>query len=55
MTRQEVPEEIEGMFGLVPGMFMALTNSLLEMKWGRFKLVKLEPDAIPNKYRKLMG
>ena len=33
MTRQEVYKEIEGMFGLVPGMFKALPDSSLETEW----------------------
>ena len=55
MTRQEVYKEIEGMFGLVPGMFKALPDSSLEMEWRLFKRVQLEPGAIPNKYRELIG
>jgi AhpD family alkylhydroperoxidase len=55
MTRQEVYKEIEGMFGLVPGMFKALPDSSLEMEWQLFKRVQMEPGPIPNKYRELIG
>jgi AhpD family alkylhydroperoxidase len=55
MTRQEVYNEIEETFGLVPSMFRALPDSSLELEWQLFKRVQLEESAIPNKYRELIG
>jgi len=55
MTRQEVYNEIEEMFGLVPGMFEAVPDSSLEMEWQLFKRVQFDEGPIPNKYRELIG
>ena len=55
MTRKEVYEEIEQMFGVVPGMFKAVPDSSLELEWQLFKRVQLEDGPIPNKYRELIG
>jgi AhpD family alkylhydroperoxidase len=55
MTRQEVYNEIEETFGLVPSMFRALPDSSLELEWQLFKRVQLEEGPIPNKYRELIG
>jgi AhpD family alkylhydroperoxidase len=55
MTRQEVYNEIEETFGLVPSMFRALPDSSLEPEWQLFKRVQLEESPIPNKYRELIG
>lgn len=55
MTRKEVYEEIEQMFGLVPGMFKAVPDSSLELEWQLFKRVQFDEGPIPNKYRELIG
>jgi AhpD family alkylhydroperoxidase len=55
MTRQEVYDEIEATFGLVPSMFKSLSDSSLELEWQLFKRVQLEESPIPNKYRELIG
>jgi AhpD family alkylhydroperoxidase len=55
MTRQEVYQEIEQTFGLVPSMFKAIPDSSLELEWQLFKRVQLEDGPIPNKYRELIG
>ncbi len=55
MTRQEVYNEIEETFGLIPTMFRALPDSSLELEWQLFKRVQLEESPIPNKYRELIG
>lgn len=55
MTRDEIYNEIEQMFGLVPSMFKAVPDSSLELEWQLFKRVQLEEGAIPNKYRELIG
>src|SRR5512137_2954206 len=55
MTRQEVYNEIEETFGLVPSMFRSIPDSSLEQEWQLFKRVQLEEGPIPNKYRELIG
>jgi len=55
MTRQEVYQDIEQTFGLVPSMFKALPDSSLELEWQLFKRVQLEDGPIPCKYRELIG
>lgn len=55
MTKEEVFNEIEQMFGLVPTMFKALPESTIELEWKLFKRVQLEEGPIPNKYRELIG
>ncbi|UCG55597.1 MAG: carboxymuconolactone decarboxylase family protein [Phycisphaerales bacterium] len=55
MSRKEVYNEIEEMFGLVPTMFKELPDSSLELEWQLFKRVQLEEGPIPNKYRELIG
>jgi AhpD family alkylhydroperoxidase len=55
MNRKEVYKEIEGMFGVVPGMFKALPDSSLELEWQLFKKVQFDEGPIPNRYRELIG
>jgi len=55
MTREEVYNEIEEMFGLVPSMFKAIPDSSLELEWQLFKRVQMEEGPIPNNYRELIG
>jgi AhpD family alkylhydroperoxidase len=55
MTRQEVYEDIEQTFGLVPSMFKAIPDSSLELEWELFKQVQMAEGPIPNKYRELIG
>ena len=55
MSRQQVYEEIQDMFGLVPSMFKEMPDSSLEMEWRLFKRVQFDPGPIPNKYRELIG
>lgn len=55
MTRQEVYNEIEELFGLVPSMFEAVPDSSLELEWQLFKRVQFDEGPIPNKYRELIG
>ena len=55
MTRQEIYNEIEEMFGLVPSMFKLIPDSSLELEWKLFKRVQFEDGPIPNKYRELIG
>jgi len=55
MTRKEVYQEIEGMFGIVPSFVKAIPDSSLEMEWKLMKQVQFEEGPIPNKYRELIG
>jgi len=55
MNRQEVYQEIEEMFGLVPSMFKVVPDSSLELEWRLFKRVQFDEGPIPNKYRELIG
>jgi AhpD family alkylhydroperoxidase len=55
MTREQVYDEITGMFGLVPSMFKEVPDSTLELEWRLFKAVQFDPGPIPNKYRELIG
>jgi len=55
MNRDEVYEEIEQMFGLVPSFFRMIPDSSLELEWKLFKRVQFDEGPMPNKYRELIG
>ena len=55
MTRQEIYKDIEETLGLVPGFLKTLPDSSLELEWGLMKASQMEPGAVPNKYRELIG
>lgn len=55
MSKEEVFNEIEKMFGLVPAMFRAVPETSLELEWKLFKRVQMEEGPVPNKYRELIG
>ena len=55
MKREQVYQEIEEMFGLVPSMFKSIPDKTLELEWQLFKKVQFEEGPIPNKYRELIG
>ena len=55
MTRQEVYKDIEETMGVVPGFLKALSDSSLELEWQLMKQSQMEPGAVPNKYRELIG
>jgi AhpD family alkylhydroperoxidase len=55
MSREEIYNEIEQMFGFVPSMFKAVPDSSLELEWKLFKRVQFDDGPIPNKYRELIG
>lgn len=55
MSRTQIYQEIEGMFGLVPSMFKMVPDSSLELEWQLFKRVQFDPGPIPNKFRELIG
>jgi AhpD family alkylhydroperoxidase len=55
MDRQQVYKDMEKMMGGVPSFFKSLPDSSLDMEWQLMKRVQMEPGAIPNKYRELIG
>jgi len=55
MSKQEVLNEIEQTFGIVPTMFSVLPESSIELEWNLFKRVQMEEGPIPAKYRELIG
>jgi AhpD family alkylhydroperoxidase len=55
MTREEIYQEIEKVFGLVPSMFKSVPDSSLELEWKLMKQVQFAEGPIPNKYRELIG
>ena len=55
MTREEVYQEIESMFGRVPSFIKLVPDSTLELEWELMKKVQFEEGPIPNKYRELIG
>ncbi len=55
VTREQVYQDIKNTLGLVPSFFKTLPDSSLELEWMLMKKVQMEPGAIPNKYRELIG
>jgi len=55
MNKQEIYQEIERAFGLVPSMFKEVPDPLLEHEWKLFSKIQLEEGPIPLKYRELIG
>jgi len=55
MTRDEIYKDIEGTLGLVPGFLKTQPDSELELEWRLMKSSQMEPGAVPNKYRELIG
>jgi len=55
VRREEVLKDIKATLGIVPAFFKTLPDSSLELEWQLMKRVQMEPGAIPNKYRELIG
>ena len=56
MNRQEVFQEVEGIFGLVPDWIKSLPDEVVGDVWDIMKKVQLSSDtAIPPKYKELIG
>jgi AhpD family alkylhydroperoxidase len=53
--RQAVYAEIEAAFGFVPGFIKTIPDVSLRAEWTSLRTVQMEPGAIPNKYRELIG
>jgi AhpD family alkylhydroperoxidase len=54
-TRQEVYEDVKGMFGLVPTWLKQFPEGALQGFWGLMKNFDLAETTIPNKYKELIG
>jgi AhpD family alkylhydroperoxidase len=54
-TRSEVEADIQQTLGLVPFMFSAVPDYLIDSEWESFKALTLSETAIPNKYKELIG
>lgn len=54
-SRDAVYADIQAAFGFVPGFLKSLPDNSLEYEWKTLKSVQMEPGAIPNKYRELIG
>jgi AhpD family alkylhydroperoxidase len=54
-ARQRVYADIEAAFGFVPGFVKTMSDATLEHEWNTLRSVQMEPGAIPNKYRELIG
>lgn len=55
MNREEVYQEIKGMFGLVPTFMTKIPDNTLELEWKLFRKIVAEETVIPNKYKELIG
>jgi AhpD family alkylhydroperoxidase len=55
MNRDQIYQEIEETFGLVPAFFEVLPDSSLELEWELYKRVHVEEGPVPHKYRELVG
>lgn len=55
MNRQDVYDEIQQVFGLVPSFFKELPDNTVEAEWRLFKIVQVDDGPIPQKYRELIG
>ncbi|MBP2232107.1 AhpD family alkylhydroperoxidase [Azospirillum agricola] len=55
MDRQQVYQEIEGIFGLVPSFFKELPDNTVEAEWRLFRAVQLDDGPLPVKVRELIG
>jgi len=53
--RQKEYAEIEAAFGFVPGFLKTIPDISLAHEWNTLRTVQMEPGAIPNKYRELIG
>lgn len=53
--RMAVYQEIEAAFGFVPGFIKTIPDVSLRAEWNSLRTVQMEPGAIPNKYRELIG
>ena len=55
MNKQQVYNEINETFGIVPTFFKYIPENTLEQEWNLFKATQLEESVIPNKYKELIG
>lgn len=55
MDRKAIYKEIEETLGVVPEFIESIPDESLELEWKLMLRVQMEPGAIPNKYRELIG
>jgi len=55
MDRKAIYKEIEDTLGVVPEFIESIPDESLELEWKLMLRVQMEPGAIPNKYRELIG
>ncbi len=55
MSRQTAEAEMREALGLVPSFFSELPDYLIESEWASFKQLQLAENAIPGKYKELIG
>ena len=55
MNRSQVYKDIESKLGTVPTFFKSLPDETLALEWELMQRVQMEPGAIPNKFRELIG
>ena len=55
MSRETAAAEMREALGLVPSFFSELPDYLIESEWASFKQLQLAENAIPGKYKELIG
>lgn len=55
MTREQAYADMKKTLGVVPEFMKSLPDATVGTEWELFKAVQLEPGAVPNKYRELIG
>jgi AhpD family alkylhydroperoxidase len=55
MNRNQVYRDIETKLGIVPEFFKTLPDESLQLEWDLMQRVQMDPGAVPNKYRELIG
>jgi len=55
MTREQAYADMKQTLGVVPEFMKTLPEKAVGLEWELFKAVQMEPGAVPNKYRELIG
>ncbi len=55
MSREDIYNEMRGLFGLVPSFFKAVPDSILATEWELYKKIEVEEGPVPAKYLQLIG
>lgn len=54
-TREQIHAEITKVLGSVPSFFKVIPDATLQLEWDLFRKTDIEPSAIPDKYKSLIG